>query len=68
MSNNYDPNDPTNKAEFDAYEESQKHETLDEKAQDLGNREPSYVWGAFSAGLLMLLGIVAGIAHALGAC
>jgi hypothetical protein len=62
---NYDPNDPTNRAEFDAYEESQKREPIAERADDLGNREPWWIWTAAAATLLAAVGI---FAHALGAC
>lgn len=54
----YDPNDPTNRAEFDAYEEHEKHEPLAERAEDIGNREPAWVWAlcttAALAGLVAL--------------
>ena len=58
---NYDPNDPTNRAEFDAYEQAQKHEPLAERAADLGNREPAWVW---ALGTLSLIAGLVALAHA----
>ena len=62
---NYDPNDPTNRAQFDAYELEQKHEPVAERAQDLGNRYSCWVWGILTAAAL---GVLAEIAHLFKAC
>lgn len=61
----YDPNDPTNHAEYDAYVEHEKHEPIAERAEDLGNREPWWIW---ALGAVTLLAFASGVAHLFGAC
>lgn len=47
-----DLNDPETKKELDAFLEHEKHETAEEKAEDLGNREPPWVWASLLIALL----------------
>lgn len=51
-----DLNDPETKKQLDAYLEHEKHEPIAERADDLGNREPWWIW------LLAMLAGLGGLA------
>ena len=53
-----DLNDPETKKQIDAYLEHEKHAPLDERAEDLGNREPAWVWAGVMFAFLGIIGIL----------
>lgn len=54
-----DLNDPETKKELDAYLEHEAHEPLEERVEDLGNRQPWWIWALATIAALGGLGAIA---------